>query len=114
MMLGEEYPAPPFNQYLAQLTTVAQFAMMALLMFGQTIFQKLEMQTPQIITQLQENKFVVIMMSFFLCNMIKNQLLATGAFEIYFDDELVFSKLQTDQVPDMDMLNRLLQTYNVL
>jgi len=48
---------------------------------------------------MQENKIYAGLMIFFLSNFIENQLISTGAFEIYFDDVPVWSKLQTGRIP---------------
>lgn len=69
---------------------------------------------PPYLQKLLENKVMVGIGSFILGNMIRGQLLSTGAFEIFFDDELVFSKLQTNQVPDEDIIVKLLQSYKVI
>lgn len=34
-------------------------------------------------------------------NMLANSLLSTGAFEVYFNEQLVFSKLATGHAPDL-------------
>jgi selT/selW/selH-like putative selenoprotein len=38
------------------------------------------------------------------CNMASSSLLSTGAFEVYFNDTLVFSKIDTGLVPDANYL----------
>jgi len=39
------------------------------------------------------------MFGVFVCNMLSSSLLQTGAFEVFLDDKLVFSKLQAGGVP---------------
>jgi len=111
---GEEYPPSSTNQLLSTLLGVAQIVVVVLITFGETIFQKLEMPIPPIVAQMQENKLMVGIGSFLLGNMIRGQLLATGAFEVFFDGELVFSKLQTGQMIDESMMVSLLQSYKVV
>lgn len=86
----------------------------AVIFLGPTILEKAGIEVPNIVLQLQEKKFMAIMIAFILGNMIKNQLLSTGAFEIYFDDELVFSKLNSKQVPSEEILEGLLRTHNIV
>jgi len=50
-------------------------------------------------TWMQANKIYASLMLFFLSNFIENQLISTGAFEIYFNDVPVWSKLQTGRIP---------------
>lgn len=58
---------------------------------------------------LQENK-AMGMMGLFLLNVVAGQLLATGAFEIFLNDELIFSKIETGQIPQLKPLLRKLDT----
>lgn len=48
---------------------------------------------------MKENKMTAMIGIFFGGNLINGQLLATGAFEIYVDDVLIFSKLQSGKLP---------------
>jgi selT/selW/selH-like putative selenoprotein len=42
----------------------------------------------------------------FACNVMSSQLISTGAFEVYIDNDLIFSKLQTGHVPDIHSILR--------
>ena len=44
----------------------------------------------------------------FVLNMIGGQMQQSGAFELYLDGELVFSKLQVGSVPDVNWLAKML------
>lgn len=44
------------------------------------------------------NKIYAALMTFFLANFIENTLISTGAFEIFFNDVPVWSKLQTGKI----------------
>jgi len=48
---------------------------------------------------LREKKMMIIMGAWFLGNTINNGLTSTGAFEIFVDDTLAFSKLQSGRMP---------------
>lgn len=41
--------------------------------------------------------------------MVASNLLSTGAFEVFFNNELIYSKIATGEVPD---INWLIQTLN--
>ena len=45
---------------------------------------------------------------YFLLNMIQNAVSSTGAFEVYLDNQLIFSKLSTGRVPNVHELVRYL------
>lgn len=51
-----------------------------------------------------EGNRAVVFGAAFVCNMIAGQLRQTGAFELYLDDQLVFSKLQSGGIPPFDHL----------
>ena len=52
---------------------------------------------------LSENK-MMLFMCLFLCNGFAQSLIATGAFEVEFNDVVVFSKLETGRMPRLDEL----------
>jgi selT/selW/selH-like putative selenoprotein len=52
---------------------------------------------------MNENQMQSIMI-IFMANIIGGQMLSTGAFEIYLEEDLVFSKLQTGGLPQLDQL----------
>ncbi|KAG5285968.1 hypothetical protein AALO_G00009540 [Alosa alosa] len=57
----------------------------------------------------QENKIYACMMVFFFSNMIENQLMSTGAFEISLNDVPVWSKLESGHLPSMQQLVQILE-----
>jgi len=111
---GSEYPATTLNKLLSSLLFYVQLGLIVFIVFGKTICEKLEMPLPALYSKFEDNKFMVCLALYIVGNMVRNQLLATGAFEIYFDNDLVFSKLQTGQTPSQDVLASLFANYNVL
>jgi len=114
LVTGEEYPVSASNQFLSTIATVVQMSILAFIFFGQTILDKMGIQAHPIMNQIQEKKFFISIAVFILGNMIRNGLLSSGAFEIYFDDELVFSKLESNTAPQMDIIDNLLQSYSII
>lgn len=51
--------------------------------------------------------------TFILCNNIIGMLISSGAFEIYVDGELAFSKLATGEMPTGTDMNRILGAHGV-
>lgn len=113
IVTGGEYPAPLLNQYMATLLLYLQFGFVLFIMLGNQIFGYLGLDVPQIYRKIEDNKFMCGIAAFFIGNLVRNQLLTTGAFEIYFDNELVFSKMQSSQNPTEAMLNDLFRHYRV-
>ncbi|KAB5579764.1 hypothetical protein PHYPO_G00198740 [Pangasianodon hypophthalmus] len=62
------------------------------------------MEPPRLWTWSQENKIYACMMVFFFSNMLENQCMSTGAFEITFNDVPVWSKLESGHLPSMQQL----------
>lgn len=46
-----------------------------------------------------------------LCNVLSSQLMSTGAFEVYINNELMFSKLQSGIIPSSERLSQLVLEY---
>mmetsp|Transcript_24993 Transcript_24993/g.77084 ORF Transcript_24993/g.77084 Transcript_24993/m.77084 type:complete len:104 (-) Transcript_24993:179-490(-) len=77
---------------------MAQIAIMILFLGGEKVFQLFGAPTPAWFGPVMENK----MMTFgivWMANNVAAQMVATGAFEIVVNGELVFSKLQTGRLP---------------
>jgi len=62
---------------------------------------------------IQENKWQFGMGVFFISSIIQTNLMQSGAFEIYVNGNLEFSKLETKQMPDFDALQMILRKYGV-
>lgn len=61
----------------------------------------------------QENKLKFGGMAFLFGSMIQAQLMQSGAFEIYINGKLEYSKLQMNKMPDYDTVELLLRTNGV-
>jgi selT/selW/selH-like putative selenoprotein len=57
------------------------------------------MEKPEWYNWMQNNK-ISAFMGLFLLNNMGNSMLATGAFEISVDDVVIYSKLQTNRLPN--------------
>jgi selT/selW/selH-like putative selenoprotein len=109
---GALYPPSFQAQIIAQIAGGLWMAGLALVFAGPQIFRMLGLaEDPEFYKIINEKKMLFLGVLFFLNN-IGNSQLATGAFEIYLDDQLVFSKLAAGRTPnqsDMDGLMRLLR-----
>jgi len=54
----------------------------------------------------------VLLVSLFVCSWLSSSLTQTGAFEVFYDQELIWSKLQSGQLPTIDYLVKQLQVQN--
>jgi hypothetical protein len=113
----EKYPIPQYKEQLASVISLLKFTLMficftsfnPLVTFG---FMAEEDPMPEFLAKMKENKIYSCLMIFFISNAIEGQLLSSGAFEIYVDDDLVASKIQTGQIENpknvIDRLDKLL------
>eukprot|EP01025_Chloroclados_australasicus_P032209 TRINITY_DN32639_c0_g1_i1.p1 TRINITY_DN32639_c0_g1~~TRINITY_DN32639_c0_g1_i1.p1 ORF type:complete len:154 (-),score=8.32 TRINITY_DN32639_c0_g1_i1:314-775(-) len=107
---GGPHPIPSLQQGIVQVVTAAQLSTAALILVGDRyIFPALGMAPPRWYTDLTQNRLVALLGVFLAGNVINNNLAQTGAFEIYYDGRLMFSKLQSGQLPQLDRIMRLLE-----
>lgn len=57
----------------------------------------------------EQKKFMFLIGGYFLLNMIQTQVSSTGAFEIYLDNTLIFSKLATGRMPNIHEISSYLR-----
>ena len=106
---GGYYPPPQMNVMIAQITQYIFLAGIALLFFGSTIFQLLGMTAqPEWYKSMKQNQ-VMVGVGLFVLNNFGANLLNTGAFEIYVNNELMFSKLATKRMPSGEDLDAILR-----
>ncbi|XP_075013674.1 thioredoxin reductase-like selenoprotein T isoform X4 [Calonectris borealis] len=79
---GENYLPQPIYRHIASFLSVFKLVLIGLIIVGKDPFAFFGMQAPSIWQWGQENKVYACMMVFFLSNMIENQCMSTGAFEI--------------------------------
>lgn len=76
-----------------------QLSLLAMVLAGDHFFSALGLETPQFIDTLRENKFGSCMMIWIVGNMAVSGMSNTGAFEIAYDGQMVFSKLGEGRMP---------------
>ncbi len=85
-----------------------------LLIFGTNIFSALGFrEPPEWYKKIAENKWMFGIGVFFVANMVSSQLLSSGAFEIYVGEKLVFSKLETGDMPSGIVLKSVLDPFGI-
>ncbi|KAG5216124.1 hypothetical protein MJG53_000782 [Ovis ammon polii x Ovis aries] len=93
---GENYLPQPIYRHIASFLSVFKLVLIGLIIVGKDPFAFFGMQAPSIWQWGQENKVYACMMVFFLSNMIENQCMSTGAFEITLNDIKGFLQEQRD------------------
>lgn len=106
---GENFLPLPLYRHVASFLSVFKLLVIGLIIIGKDPFVLFGMQAPGIWVWGQENKIYACMMVFFFSNMIENQLMSTGAFEITLNDVPVWSKLESGHLPSMQQLVQILE-----
>lgn len=96
---GDAYPPPPPRMQLAHALSLLKLALIALVLLGVDPFSLMGAQTPTFFSWMVSNKLYSCLMLFFVCGAIESKLVSTGAFEIYFNDVRVWSKIETGRIP---------------
>jgi len=109
-VFGDVYPPSTFAVWIAEVTGMVWLLGIALIIFGKSLFDIIGLPAPSFVDYISNNKvqtFVVL----FVMNNIGHSYLATGAFEIYLNDDLIFSKLQTGRFPTMNEIFSILNSH---
>ncbi|KDP46480.1 hypothetical protein JCGZ_08452 [Jatropha curcas] len=94
------YPPPLPKRLLAKMVPVVQIGVIGVVMAGEQIFPMLGITTPPPwYYSLRANKFGTMATTWLLGNAMQSFLQGSGAFEVYCNDELVFSKLKEGRFP---------------
>ncbi|XP_021279438.1 selT-like protein [Herrania umbratica] len=94
------YPPPLPKRLLSKVVPVFQFGVLGIIMAGEHIFPMIGIMTPPPwYYSLRANRFGSIASAWLLGNVLQSFLQSSGAFEVYCNDELVFSKLEEGRFP---------------
>ena len=112
LVTGGEFPPPPSKQMLSKVLGWIQFAFMMFIIMGDTLFRILGRPVPAFYENIKQSKWTWGIATFFVGNQIQAGLISTGAFEIYVNDVLEYSKIATGAMPDGDAIQRIMVKYN--
>ncbi len=88
-VVGSNYPVTATRALAAQALVVAQMALLAVVFLGDQAFQALGIAPPAVYDKVKQNKFGAAMAVWFLGNMLHSSLTTTGAFEVFYNGQLV-------------------------
>ncbi len=104
-VVGSNYPPPAINLMISTGIGYLQLGGIVFIAAGESICQALGVPLPALHGQMRQNamqSLILLMVS----NSISQSLLSTGAFEIYYDGKIVFSKLQENRVPNLQEIKK--------
>ncbi|XP_027337866.1 selT-like protein isoform X2 [Abrus precatorius] len=93
------YPPPLPKRILSKVIPVVQTGFIIAIVSGEQIFPRLGITPPSWYYSLRANKFRSIASTWLLANFLQSFLQSSGAFEVYCNGELVFSKLKENRFP---------------
>ncbi|KAG7380663.1 hypothetical protein PHYBOEH_011346 [Phytophthora boehmeriae] len=109
---GANYDVDPTKKTLSQAINVLQASAIILLVFGEYILPALGIDTTLLRWALNNripSFFIVLFMG-----SLANSLTASGAFEIYFNGDLIFSKLEVDRWPTLLEISNSISEYGLV
>ena len=116
---GDNYDVTGPNALIADIIGHLRLVCFFMLFAGDFVFNMLGgiEQMPLIVKEshkyCQENKIQFGLGVFFISSIIQTNLMQSGAFEIYVNGNLEFSKLETKNMPDFEALQTILAKYGV-
>ena len=97
VIIGDVYSPGTFAVWIAEVSGTLWMLGIALIIFGKSIFDITGLPVPFFVDYISNNKVKTFIILFVLNN-IGHSFLVTGSFEIYLNDDLIFSKLQTGRL----------------
>jgi hypothetical protein len=103
---GDNYKVTGNKQLLASMAGYLNMVALAIMFAGDTIFgmiggiNQFPAAVKDVYEAIKNNKCYFFIMVFFLSSIVQTQLMASGAFEIYINGNLEYSKLSNKAMPD--------------
>ena len=95
---GQTHPPTAMGELIGAVTQIVWFGGIALLLGGSQIFSMLNIKEPEWYEWMKANTGTCFI-GLFIMNNFGSTMMTTGAFEVYLNDELIYSKLQTGRMP---------------
>ena len=75
--------------FMSKVVAVAQYGSIGVLLGGEQLFGALGVPVPELYQQYKDKRTGIVMGVWLLGNALQNQLVSTGAFEVYYDGQRV-------------------------
>jgi len=95
VVTGGEFPATFEKQMIAKAISFLSMGFILVLMFGEKLVEQVAAEPPAIVKKMFENKWTWVFLVYMVSSNVSNMMLSTGAFEIYLNDNIYYSKLST-------------------
>lgn len=81
---------------------------------GTWVFDLIGVEMPALLLKAHENQLSSMFLIFYIGNMVSSNMLKSGAFEIKYNDKLVWSKMATGELPTWPVLLEGLQRHGAV
>lgn len=108
-IMGDIHQPSWFRSQLVNLLFFTKLAVLAMIYLEFNPFTYFQMETPRIWTYMSTNKMSSTLFILFIANTIDSNMMSTGAFEIFYDDVPIWSKIQSGRMPSAPELLQAIQ-----
>ena len=105
---GEEYPLSQTRKFLSYSVMAIQFLIFTLLILCNFKHIINSLLPNNLIDWIGENKLRTFFITFFMGNLLQSNISNTGAFEIFYNGNQIWSKLNMGDVPNINQLIQML------
>ena len=105
---GEEYPLSQTRKFLSYSVMAIQFLIFTLLILCNFKNILNSILPDNLIDWIGENKLRTFFITFFMGNLLQSNISNTGAFEIFYNGNQIWSKIQNGGVPNITQLIQIL------
>lgn len=107
---GEYHLPGTIKTWMFNLLFLGKILVLIMLYMDINPFNYLQMETPRFWDYMTRTKITSSLLVFSVANILENSLVSTGAFEIFFNDIPIWSKIQTGRMPSAPELHQILQS----
>ena len=98
------YPTTQLKAYISKGLSFLQFGLFIIFMGGQALRNSLTFIPPAVFDFIEKRKMLIGIGMYFGISQLQSVLSKTGAFEVYANNELVWSKLGSNQMPTIESI----------
>ena len=108
---GEQYPLSPMRKMLSNIIMAIQIAVVGIIVAPDFVKSKVTFIPAEIVDLISQNKVIAGVGAFFGGNIINGIISNSGALEIFYNDKLIWSKLQSGNVPNVQGIVQLIKQH---
>ncbi|PIC26982.1 hypothetical protein B9Z55_019383 [Caenorhabditis nigoni] len=106
---GGNYSPVSWKANLSRVISLTKSSLLIIILTGFNPFESLGFGYPRLLQYAHSNKSSSGLMLFMFANMLETSLSSTGAFEIYMDDSLIWSKIEYGRAPTHEEFMNLIE-----